>query len=147
MRRAPTVRHVSPRPYDALVLDHGGVLAGTRDGRDLHDVLRAVRTAGLRTAVLSNAGADEHLPGAWPALVDVVVRSGEAGVRKPEPAAYLLVAERLGVAPERCVLVDDDAAHVRGAAAVGMTGVLHETYDRTVDELELLLGVPLRSSV
>ena len=51
--------------------------------------------------------------------------SGEAGVRRPQPEAYLLVARRLGVEPGECVVVDALAAHLRGAAAAGMTGVLH----------------------
>lgn len=135
------------RTYDALVVDHGGVLHGAVDGRDLHGVLATARAAGLRTALLSNAERDEHLAGPWPQLVDVAVRSGEVGLRKPDPRVYALVAERLGVAPDRCVFVDDLVANVRGAVAAGMTGVLHERYDRTVVELEVLLGVPLRGGV
>ena len=152
----PTVCRAPPRayvlgmesgPYAALVLDHGGVLDGTRDGRDLHEVLRAARDAGLRTAVLSNAASGEHLAGDWPDLVDVAVRSGDVGLSKPDPRVYALTAARLEVAPAACVFVDDVLRNVRGAVEAGMTGVLHRTYDTTVDELEALLGLPLRRRV
>lgn len=130
--------------YDALIVDHGGVLTGPEHVLDL---LRAARAVGLRTALLSNAETGEHLAGDWQAHVDVAVRSGDVGLRKPQVEVYALVAARLGVAAERCVFVDDLPANVRGAAAAGMTGVLHVTHDRTREELEALLGVPLRDAV
>ena len=40
---------------------------------------------------------------------------------------------------------DDLAPNVKGAAAVGMVGVLHRTYEETVAELEALLEIPLTS--
>ena len=105
------------------------------------DVVRRARAAGLRTAVLSNA---EGAPHPYGDLVDAAVLSGEAGVRKPDAEAYLLVAQRLGVPPGECVVVDDLPANVRGAAAAGMTGVLHRTVAATVAELEVLTGLRLR---
>ena len=42
---------------------------------------------------------------------------------KPDPAAYRLVAERLGVSPEDCVFVDDQPGNLAGAVAVGMVSV------------------------
>lgn len=122
----------------ALVLDDQGVLSGGEPG--MADVLRRARAAGLRTAVLSNA---EGGPPPYADLVDAAVLSGEAGVRKPDVDAYLLVAQRLGVEPGECVVVDDLPAHVRGAAAAGMTGVLHRSVAETVAELEVLTGLRL----
>ena len=39
---------------------------------------------------------------------------------KPDPMGYLLAAERLGVEPARCVVVEDSAAGVRAGKAAGM---------------------------
>lgn len=122
----------------ALVLDDQGVLSGAEPG--MADVLRRARAAGLRTAVLSNA---EGGPPPYADLVDTAVLSGEAGVRKPDADAYLLVARRLGVEPGECVVVDDLPANVRGAAAAGMAGVLHRSVAETVAELEVLTGLRL----
>lgn len=144
---APTVRGVQSRPYDALVVDAGGVLIGARDGRSLLDVVAAVRAAGLRTALLTNADRDAEVPDGWRPVFDVVVVSGEVGMRKPEPRIYRLTADRLGVPAERCVFVDDLAVNVRGAVAAGMTGVHHAGRDRTVTELAVLLEMPLSPGV
>lgn len=39
---------------------------------------------------------------------------------KPHPEPYLTAAERLGVAPERCLVVEDSQRGVRAAVAAGM---------------------------
>jgi epoxide hydrolase-like predicted phosphatase len=131
---------VVPRPYDALVVDDAGVLTG--GGGDVAALVRQVRAAGLRTALLSNADGPGRPP-EWHRVFDVVVLSGQVGLRKPDPRIYALTGARLGVAPARCVVVDDLAANVRGAAAAGMTGVHHRSYDGTLAELAVLLEVPL----
>ncbi|WP_433265255.1 HAD-IA family hydrolase [Actinosynnema sp. CS-041913] len=132
-----------------LVLDFGGVL--TDFGDDLAAVLPPlaavageVRRRGLRTAILSNADGLWYPPPEWQDLFDVVVTSGEVGFAKPDRRIYLLAAERLGLAPETCVFVDDLAVNVRGAAAAGMVGVHHRSVRSTLEELEVLLEVPLR---
>ena len=106
-------------------------------------VLRRARAAGLQTALLSNSWANDYPP-ALAELFDVMVISGEVGLRKPDPEIYRLTVARLGVEPGECVFVDDLSPNVRGAAAVGMVGVLHTDPAATVTELELVLGVPLR---
>ena len=53
-------------------------------------------------------------------------------------------AERIGVPPEECVFVDDLRENCDGAAAVGMTPILHRGADTTLPELERLLGLELR---
>ena len=131
------------RSYDALVVDDVGVLSGVRedDAAALERAVRTARAAGLRTGLLSNAGGCGRPE--WPDLFDTVVLSGIAGVAKPDPEAFLLVADRLDVAPERCVFVDDLRRNVLGAAAVGMTGVHHTSAAATLLELEVLLGLDL----
>ena len=132
------------RPYDAVVVDDVGVLSGVRDDEAaaMTDVLRRLRAAGLRTGLLSNAGGCGRPE--WPDLFDAVVLSGLAGVAKPDAAAYELVAQRLGVPTRRCVFVDDLRRNVLGAVAAGMTGVHHRVPDTTLEELEVLTGLPLR---
>ena len=51
---------------------------------------------------------------------DAVVTSAEAGVPKPDPAAFLLALERLGVAASRALHIGDEDADERGASAAGM---------------------------
>ena len=54
----------------------------------MYDLIRAVRRAGLRTALLSNSwGCDEYPRADLPGLFDTVVISCECGMRKPEPGS------------------------------------------------------------
>jgi HAD superfamily hydrolase (TIGR01509 family) len=51
----------------------------------------------------------------------VTVSSEEVERGKPAPDVYLEAARGLGVAPERCVAVEDSSNGLRAAAAAGMT--------------------------
>jgi putative hydrolase of the HAD superfamily len=70
---------------------------------------------------LRSAGLDGHF--------DAVVGSADIGIVKPDPAAYRAAAERLGVAPELCLMVDDRAENVEGARAAGMQAHLYTGVD------------------
>jgi epoxide hydrolase-like predicted phosphatase len=137
------------RTRDGRPVEAGGLLtrmfAGFRSEPVMVDVLRHARAAGIRTALLSNSWGLDYPRQGWDELFDVVVISGEVGMRKPEPGIYLKVAEELGLPPSRCVMVDDLTPNVRGAAEVGMVAVHHTDPDATVAELEALFGIPLRS--
>jgi len=62
---------------------------------------------------------------AFPPLFDATVFSCLAGVRKPDPAIYLLATEQLAVRPEECLYIGDGSSHeLTGAANVGMHPVL-----------------------
>ncbi len=54
---------------------------------------------------------------------DVVV-SGDEKLVKPEAAIYRLALDRFGLRAEEAVFVDDNAANVEGANAVGIHGLL-----------------------
>ena len=59
-------------------------------------------------------------------LFDAVVISALEGVRKPEPEAFLIAAQRLGLPPHACVLIDDKARNTEAAQEAGMHAVLYE---------------------
>ena len=120
------------------------MFAGFRPEPDMIQVVRTARAAGVRTGLLSNSWGLDYPREGWDELFDVVVISGEVGLRKPDQAIYALAAERLGLRPGEVVFVDDLAPNVRGAATAGMVGVQHTDVDATVAELELLLGLRLR---
>jgi epoxide hydrolase-like predicted phosphatase len=135
------------RTRDGRPVEAAGMLtrmfAGFDEQPTIPGVLRRARRAGIRTALLSNSWGNEYPREGWDELFDAVVISGEVGLRKPEPEIYRLAADRLGLAPEQCVFVDDLRGNVRGAVGVGMVGVHHVTPQQTVSELVALFGVPL----
>ena len=56
-------------------------------------------------------------------LFDATVLSGEVGMTKPHPLIYEMMAEKLGVEPEACVMIDDIEANCIGAQVAGMKSV------------------------
>jgi putative hydrolase of the HAD superfamily len=87
------------------------------------ETLEALQARGLELAVVSNwdIGLAEHLErlGAR-GLFSAVVTSAEAGAAKPDPAAFLIALERLGVQPERALHVGDEGEDEQGAEQAGM---------------------------
>ena len=114
---------------DCLIDDLTGLLLARQAPRlypDTRRTLAEVRRRGYPIGLVSNLFANEaewlhefELDGAF----DCLVLSCEVGVMKPDPAAYLMAADRLGVRPQECVFVDDIPRFLEGAKAVGMTTV------------------------
>jgi epoxide hydrolase-like predicted phosphatase len=110
---------------------------------DMVGLVHRVRRHDIRTALLSNSWGDQYLRDGWSDLFDAVVISGEVGMRKPEPAIFAHTLDLLGLEPAECVFVDDHERNIRAAAALGITGVWHQTYEQTAAELQILFGHPL----
>ena len=120
------------------------LFAGMRPDQAMVQAVKRARRAGVRTGLISNSwGAGRYDRDSFPELFDGVVISGEVGLHKPEPDIFRMGAERVGLKPEDCVFVDDLRENCAGAERVGMTPVLHRGADRTLPQLERLLGVRL----
>ncbi len=72
-------------------------------------------------------------------LFDVVVCSGDEGVVKPDPAIFELALERLDVAPEEAVFIDDYPGHVKAARSLGLYAIHFTTAQALESELGDLL--------
>ena len=57
-------------------------------------------------------------------LMDAITVSGDIGIAKPNPQIFAHMAEKLGVPPSACLLVDDAPYNVLAAQAAGMQSVL-----------------------
>jgi beta-phosphoglucomutase len=111
--------------------------------------LERLRTAGWRQAVASSAPT-ANIASAMEAIglapfFEALVSADEVGVGKPDPAVFLAASDRIGVAPQRCVVVEDAPAGLEGARRAGMrcVGVISAHHaelaaDVVVSSLELL---------
>jgi putative hydrolase of the HAD superfamily len=92
------------------------------------DALDRLRAAGIRTVLVSDAGADDVE--SWdrsplPSRLDAAVFSYRVGVRKPDPRIYAHALDMVGVRAEDALFVGDGGSDEhRGARAVGIPSVL-----------------------
>jgi putative hydrolase of the HAD superfamily len=77
-------------------------------------------------------------------LFEHVVESSKVGFRKPDPRIYRHACELLGVPPERCVYLDDLGINLKPARAMGMQTIKVGDPDAAIDELQAMVGIPLR---
>ncbi|MGI8779486.1 MAG: HAD family hydrolase [Solirubrobacteraceae bacterium] len=104
---------------------------------------RALHERGLRFAMLTN-NVREWEP-LWRSklpvddIFETVVDSGFVGLRKPDPAIYALVLERLALPAAACVFVDDIAVNVEAARALGFAVVHFRDTERAIAELDALV--------
>jgi 2-haloacid dehalogenase len=90
-------------------------------------LLRRLRSSGKPVYALSNfaretfALAERHHD--FLSEFDDRVISGHVGVVKPEPRIYQILFERVGRQPRELLFIDDSAANVRAAEALGMPAI------------------------
>ena len=111
------------------------------------ELLEQLHVAGWQLAV-GSSGPPENVA----LVMDQVDRQNRIRVRvtgrdvtrgKPDPQVFLMAAERLGVPPECCLVVEDAAAGVTAASAANMATVGLVSTGRTRDELsaaDLVVG-------
>ncbi len=93
-------------------------------------VLAELRARGYRLGLLSNRDKAERLHELLAQMelgpyFDLVLASGEVGIRKPDPGIFRAALERLGASAERAFYVGDNYwADVVGARQAGVTPVL-----------------------
>lgn len=95
-----------------------------------------------KIGLLSNIGdhmMDRLFNGTVQAEFDTVVLSFNEGMIKPDPNIFLLTAERLGVLPEECIMIDDREANCDGARRAGMQAILHTANTVTYQHIDELV--------
>jgi HAD superfamily hydrolase (TIGR01509 family) len=86
---------------------------------DEHQLPRAVATSThseLAAFKLERAGVLRHF--------DIIVGGEQVAHGKPMPDIFLAAAERLAVAPARCLVVEDSGPGIQAAVAAGMTAIM-----------------------
>jgi len=103
---------------------------------EVPNVLRKLKTAGMRTAILSNGS---------PAMLDAAVKAArlveEVGVYKPHPKVHQLAVDRLAIPASAITYVSSNAWDAYAASAFGMQVVWCNRYGQ---HRERLPGSPNR---
>jgi putative hydrolase of the HAD superfamily len=121
-----------------------GLFAGVHPDTAMVQAVAKARAAGVRTALVSNSwGVHRYPHELFDELFDGVVISAEEGIRKPSRRLYELGVERAGARAEECVYVDDLPFNLTPAQDMGMATIHHTSSEKTITELERLLGVSL----
>jgi len=106
---------------------------------EVPNVLRKLKTAGMRTAILSN-GSPAMLDAAVKAarlepLLDAVLSVEEVGVYKPHPKVYQLAVDRLAIPVSAITYVSSNAWDAYAASAFGMQVVWCNRYAQRPERL------------
>lgn len=134
-------RHIGPD--DLLQLYERGVAQGVEPFPETGETLRALRSAGLKLGLLTNASLPMwmrdveldafHLTD----LLDVRISAADVGRLKPHPEPFLHILDRLAVSADEAVYVGDyPPADVVGAQGVGMRAVWRRHPERTLDSIQ-----------
>jgi putative hydrolase of the HAD superfamily len=108
------------------------------------DYMRELKGRGYQMAICTN-NVREWEP-LWRAklpvdeIFDLVVDSAFVGSRKPDRRIYDITLERLGVAAENALLVDDMEANCEAARALGMGAVWFRTTEQAIADVEAALA-------
>ena len=64
-------------------------------------------------------------------------------MRKPDPRIYAMMCDLLGVAPGRCIYLDDLGINCKPAAAMGMHAIKVTSGEQALHDLWAALDLPL----
>ncbi len=94
----------------------------------MFDFIQEIRAPEVKIGLLTNAGRD--MPGVLfndhelhGGVFDGYMVSSEAGIVKPNPDIFTLMAQKLGVPVGDCLMIDDVFENCHGAEAAGMQAV------------------------
>lgn len=104
----------------------------------LVDFLQTIKSAGIKTALATSAGQgniDFTLDGiGLKSQFDIIVGGGEVNKGKPDPEIYLMAAQKLGVNPVNCWVIEDSLQGIKSGQAAGCQ-VVGITTSHTKEEL------------
>lgn len=104
------------------------------DYLDGTDLIKAVATA----TDLERAGRYLKLIGLYHRF-DTICCGSMVKNGKPDPDIYLLAAEKIGVAPENCIAIEDSPNGIKSAYAAGMRPIMIPDLTQPDDELSKML--------
>mgnify|MGYP001312234965 CR=1 FL=1 len=92
------------------------------------ELLNKLKQLGCKLALASSADrikidANLRVAGIDKDIFSAIISGEEVKEKKPSPEIYLKAAERIGIAPERCIVVEDAVNGIKSAQAAGMKSI------------------------
>lgn len=86
------------------------------------ELLKILKGQGIPVAIATGSSRPSIIPviNKFGIEVDAVVSAEDVARGKPNPDLFLCAAERLGVSPENCIVIEDSDAGIEAAIAAGM---------------------------
>lgn len=122
---------------EVINADYRGLYEGFEDAIDY---VLGLKAAGHRVGILSNVPPGlgrlvrEHHSG-WLEQLDAVNLSFEIGAAKPEPMAFHVAVQSLGVDAGEVIFVDDRLPNVEAARAEGLRAIHYTTLENLKEQL------------
>jgi HAD superfamily hydrolase (TIGR01509 family) len=109
----------------------------------IEPLIAQARAEGLRLAIASTTSRAniDALLGERVAWFEVIASGEDAAVKKPDPAIYRLVLDRLGLPPESCLAIEDSANGLRAALGAGLRVVVTQSVYSSDDDFTGALAV------
>ena len=114
----------------------------------LKECKKHYKVACITNNVAPNDSAEASIDGAHTrsvrealSLFDMVIESSVEGIRKPDPRIYTRTCERLGVAPEKSVFLDDLGINLKPARALGMQTIKVVSQAQAIKDLGDITGL------
>ncbi len=123
---------IARHPHHAELIAAWGPRFGESIGdpvAGMHELVAQLDAAGVPLFAITNFSHEFFPPfrAQWPGLFDRfrdIVVSGEERLVKPDAAIYRLALDRFGLRADEAVFIDDNAANVAGARALGIRSIL-----------------------
>ncbi len=107
------------------------------------DILYALKEQGIKIALVTSSGrklVDRYLQmSGLEGVFDVIMTGEQVMHGKPDPEIFLIAAQKLGISPEHCMVVEDSPNGVRAGHAAGMYTVMVPDLHPCTKELSSLL--------
>lgn len=141
---ASRLRTVDGRPVAASGLS-ASLFAGMHPDEAMFDLVAELRDMGVPVGLLSNSWGNGYPRQRLDACFDVVVISGEVGMRKPNLDIYQHCLAGIGIDAGSAIFVDDAEQNIDGARRAGMRAIQHAGEPATrvlLREQGITVGIP-----
>ncbi|GAK84682.1 mannitol operon repressor [Vibrio ponticus] len=113
------------------------------------ELLHAIKQLGLTTAIVTSSQRPEvefnFAPTPYLSQFDLIISAEDVALGKPHPDCYLLACQRLGLAANECLVLEDSNNGIRAALAAGCQAVMIP--DLLPPESELVCDITICQSL